>query len=203
MEENFNHEQSLTLINEMILRAQNNVRKGKTHSIIFMGYVVVAAAVTNYVLIHTLSNPYQSFLIWLVIILALPVAHFITRRDNREKLLKTHIDKINTMVWNGFGISAFVFLAVIFTVAFRIDIHRILILCTPVISTMIGMVQFVLACIYRRKMWYWIAALFWGGAVTCVFLNADMHLIIFAVCVLLGFVAPGHIVIYQTKKSHV
>ena len=203
MDTNFNHEQSLTLINEMIQRAQNNVKKGKTYATILMGYVVAAAAVTQCVLIHTLKNPNQSFLIWLVIIPTVVAGLFIERRDKREKMVKTHIDKIGDMVWVGYGIASFVFLAVLFTVLFRLETSAIFQLATPVVLIMLGMLQFILSCTFRRKIWYLYAACYWGGAVTCAFLSADVHLIVFAVCILLGFVMPGHILIHQIKKSHV
>jgi hypothetical protein len=203
MDTDFNHEQSLALINEMIARAQNNVNKGKTYSFIILGYVLAAAAVVIYVLLHTLSNPNQSFWIWLVIIPALAAMHFVERRVNGEKLVKTHIEKIGSRVWTGYGIGAFVILFVIFTMAFRLEINAIFQLCTPVILTMVGTGQCVTACIYRNKTWYAIAALFWTGAAICAFLNADMHLIIFAACMIFGYVIPGHILIHQAKKRHV
>ena len=203
MDANFNHEQSLTLINEMIQRAQNNVRKGKTYSMIFWGYVIAAAAVTNSVLIYTLSNPNQSFLIWLVTIPAFVVSYFIERSDTRAVLVKTHIDKIGSMVWTGFAVSIYVFLAVIFTIAYRFEAPAIFLLITPVILIMIGTGQFVTACVYRSKKWYWVAALFWAGAIVSAFLLVRTQYIVLAACMLFGFIIPGYLLNHQAKKSHV
>ncbi|MCL1821676.1 MAG: hypothetical protein FWG22_02515 [Prolixibacteraceae bacterium] len=203
MDTNFNHEQSLTLINEMILRAQNNVNKGKAYSFIILGYVLAASAMAIYVLLHTLSNPNQSFWVWLVMLPALVVMNFVERRVNGAKLVKTHIEKIGEMVWAGFGISCFVFIAVVFTIAFRLDTNAVFLLCTPVILTFVGMGQFITACVFRNKMWYSVAAVYWIGALACTFLNGDMHMIVFAVCMLLGYVVPGHILLHKAKKSHV
>ena len=203
MEEKFNHEQSLSLINEMITRAQNNVKKEKPYAIIFWGYVVAASAVINCVLLHTLNDPNQSFWIWSVMFPATVVWYFIERGLSREKLVKTHIDKIGGMVWAGYFISIVVFLAVIFTIAFKFEIYHIFLLITPVILTMVGMGQFATACIYRSKKWYSIAVLFWVGAVVCAFLDTDMQYIVLTVCVILGFIVPGHIMNSQAKKSHV
>ena len=203
MDTNFNHEQSLTLINEMILRAQNNVRKGKTYSIIFWGYVVAAAAVTNCVLLHALQDPNRSFLVWLLMIPASLASYFIERRDCRGNLVKTHIDKIGGSIWSGYTISTFVFLVVIFTVAFKFEIPRIFLMITPVILTMVGLGQFITACVYRSKKWYSIAALFWSGAFACAFLEVDMQYIVLTACMIFGFIIPGYILNYKAKKSHV
>ena len=94
-------------------------------------------------------------------------------------------------------------IAVIFAMGFRLEAFAIFSLCSPVILSMVGTTQFVTACVFRNKMWYAIAALFWAGAVTCAFLTADLHLIVFAVCMIFGYIIPGHVLIYQTKKSHV
>jgi hypothetical protein len=203
METNFNHEQSLTLINEMIIRAQNNVQKERTYSLIFWGYIVAAVAVANFVLLYTLNDPNQSYPVWLIMIPAAIASYFIDRKVDRTALIKTHIDKIGDMVWKGFGISVTVFLIVIYTFAIRIGMSHILNLITPVILTMTGLGQFATACIFRFKPWYWIAVLFWAGASICPFLHGGFQFIVLAVCMILGFVIPGHWLNRQQKKSNV
>jgi len=201
MESNFNHEQSLTLINEMINRARNNVKKEGTVSLLYWGYVTATLAVVNCVLLNTLIEPYQSVWIWSLMIPAGVVSYFLERRMNRKMLVKTHIDKIAGMVWMGFLISFMVFTIVIHTVNIKFDIWQIFMLNLPVVLIMLGTGQFVSACIYRNRMWYAIAALTWIGAVSCVFLDVDMQFIVFAVCMILGFVLPGHILNVIDRKS--
>lgn len=202
MERDFNHEKSLSLINEMISQARNNVKMEGTYSMIYWGYVTAAIAVVNCVLLHTLSNPNQSFWIWFLMFPAGLGSYFIERRANRKALVKTHIDKIGSMVWYGFLISFVVFELVIHGAGFRLENSQIFILSTPILMIMVGMGQFVSACIYRHKMWYAIAALTWTGAIACAFLDVDMQFIIFAACMIIGFVVPGHILNHQAKKSH-
>jgi MFS family permease len=201
MERDFNHEESLSLINEMISQARNNVKTGSTYSMMYWGYATAALAIINYVLLHTLSNPNQSFWIWCFMLPAGLGSYFIERRIRRKALVKTHIDKIGGMVWCGFLISFSVFEIVINTVGFRLGIYQVFMLTTPVIMIMVGMGEFISACIYRHKMWYVIAALVWMGAIVCAFLNVDMQFIVFAACMILGFVVPGHILNRQAKKS--
>ena len=203
MDTNFSHEQSLSLINEMIKRAQNNVRKEKGYAIIFLGYVATAAAIATFVLLYTKHNPRLCFWIWSVMIPAAVVSRFIDRPHNREKLVKTHIDKIGGAVWTGYMISAVVFIAIAFTAAIMYDSQPIYLLITPTILIMVGMGQFATACIYRSKMWYAVAAVFWIGGIVCAFLYVDMQFLVFAICMILGFIVPGHMMNRQAKKSHV
>jgi hypothetical protein len=203
MERDFNHEESLSLINEMISQARNNVKMESTYSMIYWGYVTAVVAIINCVLLHTLSNPNQSFWIWFLMLPASLGSYFIELRAHKKALVKTHIDKIGSMVWYGFLICFVVFEVVIHAVGLRLENYQIFILTTPVLMIMVGMGQFVSACIYRHKKWYAIAALTWTGAIICAFLDVDIQFIIFAACMIIGFVVPGHILNCQTKKNHV
>ena len=203
MEQNFTHEQSLTLINEMINRARNNVIT-KGYSLIYWGYVTAVLAIANFILWQMFDNTSNSFHVWLVMIPAMVAGYFIERRSQREKLVKTQIDHIVGMIWAGFFISFVVFTVVIHVIAYRTECLNIFALNIPVILTMFGMGHFVNACAFRFKMWYAFAAVSWAGAIACcAFLQVEMHLIIFAVCMIAGLAVPGHILNYQAKKSHV
>jgi len=88
MDKIFNHEESLSLINEMISRARNNFQKEKMYSMIYWGYITAAIAILNYALLQFLNNPNQSFWIWLLMFPAGIVSHFIDRYVNRTVLVK-------------------------------------------------------------------------------------------------------------------
>ena len=206
METNLNHEQSLTLINEMILRAQNNVQKERMYSMIFWGYTTAAVAIINYVLLLTLTNSTHSFWVWCLMFPAGITSAFIDRSIHRTLLVKTHIDKIGNMVWRGYLLGVVVFLVTLFSASIRHHSSDVFIMCTPVILIMVGICEFASAVIYRYKPWFMVAALFGVGALGCVLLPAslqELQFIILAVCMLLGFVVPGHLLSRKTKKSHV
>lgn len=203
METNLTHEQSLALINEMILRAQNNFQKERKYPLIFWGYTTAVIAILNYVLLQILDNPYQSFWLWCLMFPAGIVSAFIDRRINRTVLVKTHIDRIGGKVWKGYTLGVVVFLATLFAAAIRHQSSEIFLLTTPVIMVMIGICEFASAIVYRYKPWYGVAALFGVGAIGCAFLPTDIHFIVLAVCMILGFVVPGHILYHQTKQNHV
>jgi hypothetical protein len=203
MDTNLNHEQSLSLINEMISRAQNNVKHGGGLSLIYWGYLTAVLAILNCVLLNMHNDGYLSFWVWSLMLPAGVVSYFIQRRESRKTLIKTHIEKIGGMVWLGFLISFVVFTVVIHMMNYNFKINQIFMLNTPALMIMVGMGQFVTACVFRQKMWYATAVLTWAGAAVCAFLAVDMQFIAFAVCMILGFAIPGHILNYQAKKSHV
>ena len=151
-------EESLTLINEMINRARNNVVK--SYSLIYWGYVTAALAITNFILLHIFDNSDKSFYVWLVMIPAIVVGYFIELGNQRKKLVKTHIDRIVAMIWGGFFISFVVYTVVIHVIAYRTESSNIFALNIPVLLTMFGMGHFVTACAFRFKIWYVFAAFF-------------------------------------------
>jgi len=203
MEKIFNHEESLALINEMINRAQSNVQKERMFSMIFWGYTPAVIAVLNYVLLHILDNSNQSFWVWCLMFPAWIISYFIDRHAKQTVLVKTHIDKIGDMVWKGYTIGVAVLLATIFAAAIKYQTPILFTLITPVILILIGVCEFSSACIYRYKAWYWVAALFGISAIGCAFLPVDLHFLVLALCMILGFAVPGHILNHKTKKSHV
>jgi len=202
MDKNFNHEESLSLINEMISRARNNFQKEKLYSMMYWGYLVACTAIANFVLLQVLSNPNHSFLVWLIVIPGWVVSYLIDRNVNRAILVKTHIDNIGNVLWKGLGIGILVFIVAVYVVAFRTNNFYVVFLINPIIMIMIGLCEFVSARIYQYKPWYWVAILFWISAILCAFLAVDWQFIVLAICMILGFVVPGHLLNYQAKKSH-
>jgi len=203
METNFNHEQSLTLITEMINRARNNVKIKGAYSLIFWGYVVAALAIVQAILFNLLSDPMQSAFVWVAMIPAVAVGYGIERRIERKTLVKTHIDKIGSMIWAGFLISFVAFTIVIHAVRIKFELEQIFMLNIPVVMILLGMGQFITACTFRAKLWNLSAAFSWLAAIACTFVRIDVQFIIFAACMIVGFVIPGHILNRQSKENHV
>ena len=204
MDTNINHEESLSLINEMIIQARNNFQKERRHpNMLFWGYLVACTALVNFVLMHILSNPHYSYWVWLVTIPGIWVSNIIRRKVNRLSLVITHIDNIGNMLWKGYLIGIYVFLTASYVFAFKNNDFHVMCLINSVIMSIIGICEFVSARLYRYKPWYWVATIFWCGAMICAFLNVDLQFIVLAICMILGFVIPGHLLNFQARKSHV
>jgi hypothetical protein len=216
MENKFTEKESLALINEMINRARNNFNRNMTE-MIFWGYLIAALSITNFVLLGILENKAMSYYVWFLAILGFIVSYFIKRRIKRTAIIKTHIDDIISMTWRGFSISVFVLWAFMFIFASFTKKFEILFMISPSILSMLGLCQFITAFVCRMKKMLWVAVLFWVGALLCIipfnwentdegyiitFLQSTQQLIM-AICMILGFVVPGHIINYRQKKNHV
>ncbi len=209
METKFTEQQSLNLISEMIAQARNNLQKHSGTAMIFNGYMVAFTALLNVVLIFILPNPNQSFLVWFLMIPGFFVDRIIDKKIDRQSLVKTHIDKIITTTWRGFGMAVVLFLGIIFGYGYFMQNPKMFVLITPVIMLMAGAAEFITAKACRFKPFSYGAYILWGGAVCClasyVFVHSwsgITHFIILAICMILGFVIPGY-KLNKLAKEHV
>ncbi|MDR1602039.1 MAG: hypothetical protein LBS42_06375 [Tannerella sp.] len=216
MEQKFTEQESMEVITEMINRARNNFSRNMDMAI-FWGYLVAATAIGNFILLHTLTNKIDAYLVWFLMIPGAVVSYFIRRRADRTVVVKTHIDRIIDAIWVGNGVSIFVFwgLLTIFSNLTQNWVTAFLI--TPTILIILGMSEFVTAFACRARQMKWIAVMCWVGAVLCVLpfqwnsmdghfvgtLNQGTQQLILAVCMIVGFVIPGHIINRKQKKNHV
>ncbi|MDR1371272.1 MAG: hypothetical protein LBJ72_14305 [Dysgonamonadaceae bacterium] len=204
METKFTEQQSLGLISEMITQARNNLQKNSGTSMIFNGYLVAFTALANVALNFILSNPRQSFWIWLLMIPGAFIDRMIDKKIDKEAIVKTHIDRIIAATWRGFGNSIVLFLIIIFGYGYSMQNYRIFILITPIIMMMAGLGEYITAKACRFKPFLYGAFVMWAGALGClgtyIFLHRwseITHFLILAICMILAFVVPG----YKLNKS--
>ncbi|WP_165024034.1 hypothetical protein [Dysgonomonas sp. ZJ279] len=197
MEKEFNGQESLTLINEMISQARNNFRKETANRVIFVGYSVAVVAIMNLILVHTLPNPNQSYWIWLLMIPMSIINVCIAKKQDKQALVKTHIDKIIGAIWRAYGYSIIVLLLVIFGTTAIINAAYLPLLITPIILTLTGLAQYATATACRFKPYFYGAAIFWIGVLLCIGSyctgNGSIQFIILAAAFIAGFAIPGQL----------
>ena len=206
METKFTEQESLAVINEMINRARNNVQKGRGNSMIFWGIVIASIAILNFILIYVLENPNLSFHAWWLVIPCWIIDYLFDKKRDKEAIVKTHIDNIIVVVWQGFGISYLLFVMIIFILAIALKLPPFFCLITPVIMLMTGLGAFVTAKVCRFKPLVYSAVYMWTGALACIILTAYLHsvhyqFIVLAVCMSVSFVIPGIMINNKVKKN--
>lgn len=204
MEKNLTEQDSLRLINEMITQAKNNVQKGAADSMILWGCATAVIAIGNIILLHVLTPAYLSFHIWWAMILVGIVSAIMNHRKDKTTIVWTHIDKIVSSAWTGFVISNIVFLIIIFGTIKLTESWAMTWVITPVILTLVGLAQYVTATACRYKLFFYAAAIFWGGAIVClisffIFPTSYIQFFILAACMILGMVIPGYMLNKKAK----
>ena len=196
MEKNLTGNDSLTLISEMISQARNNFQKGAGLPLLVAGYWVAATALVNYALLYIMPHPAYSFHIWWTMIIMWMVLAIIGRKQDKQSLVKTHIDVIVSKLWKAYGYSIVVALASIFGVCFALGSWVVAALITPFLLLLTGLTQYVTGATCRFRPYTISAFIFWAGALLSVALYftpyGNLHFIVLALCMITGFVVPGH-----------
>jgi hypothetical protein len=209
METKFTEQQSFAVINEMIDRARNNIQKNSANNMVYNGYAVALVAVANFILLHLLpdADKNMSFMVWWLMIPSACIDHFIKRRIDRSAIVKTQIDGAISQLWRGFSISIIILLFSLFSVCYFFQDWSFCLFITPFIMIIVAMAEFAMAKMCRFKPFFWGAVCFWTGAILCAFSvcvlkRGDIHFLVLAVCMIIGFVIPGY-QLNKKSKEHV
>lgn len=202
MENNFNEQDSLKLINEMITQARNNFRKGAGSNTIFWGYVITILAMSNFILSYILEPPYYSNWVWILTIPVFIGNYWYNYRKDKEAEVVTHLDRVVNTIWLGFFISNVLFVGTVFFIAITQKTGIPFLFITPIIMIMVGLALFVTAKVCRFKPYLYGACIFWLGAVLCALVEGvNFDFIILSVSMILGFVVPGHILNQKAESD--
>ena len=208
---NFTQQESMAVINEMIAQARNNVQKGSANGLIYNGYAVAFTAILNFILLNVLpeSELNWSFSVWWLMVPSYLIWRYVQSRVDRSAIVKTHIDSIISTLWRGFTISVLVLLSILFSLALAFHSWHYFAVNTPIIMIMCALAEFGMAKACRFKPFFWGAIGFWAGALLCCFFTYfvlkrnDIQFLILALCMILGFVIPGHQLNKLAKKENV
>ena len=212
METKLTEQESLAIINEMITQAQNNLQKGSGNNFIFNGLLVSFTAILNVILALVFYkkgiNPDFSFWIWCLMIPGVYINYLITKKIDRNAMVKTHIDSIIGSIWKGYSYSCWAFIAVIFGIGFGKKFYEVFYLINPVILILVGLSEFAMAKACRFKPYLYGAFVMWLGALGCIaamwyWEPVIIQFFILALCMILGFVIPGFQLNKLAKKENV
>lgn len=193
MEENFNPEQSLALIDSMINKAKNKLADDG-FLFIFWGWLVLAAAIIHYVTIKMEID--YGYFVWITL---MPLGGIYSAifgfRQNKKSNVKTYVDTYLSALWTAFGI------ALILTIGFMMW-HGI---STTYFFLMIlyGIATYVTGGILSFTPLK-IGSLFsFACAAISVFCNEADLLLVIAIAIFCSYVVPGHLLRMKFKSENV
>lgn len=207
MEKEFNERDSLQLITEMIAQAKSDLQKGSGNDILLWGYSVAAIALVNFALIqmYGASNGWI-YAVWALCIPLLGARAVASRNRLAARPAVGRTGSMISWVWNAASISFGVVVLMFYSVAIGLGASELFVLIVPVIMTITGLALFATGKICRFAPCVYGSFAFWGGAVGCAALTAALHrhdfnLLVLAVCMVAGFVVPGHLLNRHVGKG--
>ncbi|MFV0471689.1 MAG: hypothetical protein ACK5L7_06605 [Paludibacteraceae bacterium] len=192
-ERKLNEKESLELISQMIQNTQQKLIKHSGIPFLTWGYVSAVVSLIVWILLKNTQNYLWNYLWFLIPAVGYAAMYLMSK--NREKGVKTYIDKVIAYIWIGFAVTGFtVSASAIFLWSFPILFIILLLMGTGTAIT--GMViQFKPITVSG----------FLGVALSfgTLLIPGYNSILIFALIFLIMMVIPGHILNYKSKKSYV
>jgi len=201
METNLTEQESLQIITQMVRQAQNNLRKGAGNLMIFWGYLVAFAALSNFVLAFVFNN--KSFFIWLLMIPGWLVTYFMLKKIDRSSMVKTHIERVYNSIWAAFAISTVILQFVFWAVYYYFGTTEHFTMMTSIILILTGAGQFLSGKVYRFRPYINGGFIFWLGAIVCLLIlpKVPFHFLVLTVCMVFGYIIPGMMLNKKAKEN--
>lgn len=189
-QENFSPQQSLDLIQSMILKTKNTVADSSVFFLLW-GWVVFIACLLQYFLkniIHYQNHYYA----WFMIIIGIVGSVYLGSQRDKKTKVKTYIDESIDNLWLSIGITFFA-LSLIFAKIGYENAFTFYILLYGIGCFITGrLIKFI------PLVWGGIGA--WLLAILSAYLDYDTNILITAVSILISYIIPCYLLRMKYKK---
>jgi len=193
MEENFNEQDSLKLISEML---ENTKARFNENGFFFLlwGWLVLIASLLHFFLLHT--NFFYPYIGWPIIMFGGGIASGIAGyRRGKDAKVKTFVDRSMSYLWIGFMISFIILFAIV--IIGNIKWHLLSIL----IMALYGLPTFVSGGILKFKPLIYGALACWIIVIISLFVREDYVILLSALSVVLAYLIPGYLLRAKFNKN--
>lgn len=196
MKQNLLHEESLNIIQEMIVQARGNLSKGEGKHFLLWGYIIAFSSLAHFCIASFLPQ-FATHIgyIWLTTTVLGFITSFIWGyRDRQKELVRTFMSDINGKVWIGFAIGVFLI--------YFFPIFKNLWYIYPSISVLYIYALFLSASIYKFKWMLLSVAIGFVCVILYKFVPYIYYPLLMAIIMLVGNIIPGHIISHKAKRNN-
>lgn len=186
-------QESLRVIRETIDLAKLSFRDNGFHFLLW-GWLVVLASGAHYYLAEIQHAPRPDMAWMIMVVVGVPVALIYEWRRGKKATSKNILNQWYGLIWLGFFISMMVSIPMLV----RAGLSPI-----PFILVLIGFATFMSGVMLRFTPLLIGAAVMWAGALWCMFLTPEQHLLVQAGSAVLGYLVPGYLLNAQSRQGHV
>lgn len=180
-EKKLSAQESLQIIQQMILTAKKGIRDNGFFYLLW-GWLVIIASLTEYFLIRMEIDNHG--LVWIVMMtIGGIVSGVYGKRMDKTRKVKIHIDTLMSYLWGAFLISLFIFLY--FSIKANVSPF-------PPLLVLSGMGTFVAGGALKFKPLIVGGISFWIFAIITFLLHNQYHLPLYALAMFLGYIIPGY-----------
>ena len=195
MEENFSLEESLKLINEMILKAKNSHYESGIGPLLWGSVICICSIVTFLQIEYNIDIGFSIW--WLTFIAVLPQV-YITIKSRKRKNFKGYDDTAMDYVWMSFAISI--------ALLIHYNAHQNSGDRVPLFLILYGIPTIITAGIKNFKPMLYGGIICWLAAIMTVYTNIKADLLLMALSAVCAWLIPGlilrrrYLILLQNKK---
>jgi hypothetical protein len=187
----FSPEQSIRLIEEMIIKTKADISENTVYFLLW-GWLSFIAILAQYFLKVALRYPHH-YLVWLITFVGIFGSIMQTRKRKRNMYARTYIAASMSYLWTGLGLSFFI-LTIIF---FKLEGGWLI--CYPFFIMLYGLGTFVSGKILQFKPLVIGGMINWALAIGATFFEFDSQMLFAAAAILTSYIIPGHLL--QSQKN--
>ena len=189
-QENFSPQQSIDLIQSMILKTKNTVADSSVFFLLW-GWVVFIACLLQYFLKNIVHYQYHYYA-WLMVIIGISGSVYFGSQQGKKAKVKTYIDESIDHLWISIGITYFA-LGLIFAKIGYENAFTFYIL-------FYGIGCFVTGRLIKFTPLVWGGIGAWLLAILSAYLDYDTNILITAVSILISYIIPGYLLRMKYKQ---
>ncbi len=189
-EKNLSAQESLRVIRETIDLAKHGFREDGFHFLLW-GWLVAIASATDWYLAVIQQYPRHSMAWMIMVVIGVPVSLIREARLGKRRKEKNIVRKWYGLIWLGYGIS----MALAIPMSVRMGLSPV-----PFILVLTGFATYMSGVLLKFNPLLLGAAVIWAGALWCMFLSKEQHLIVQAATAVLGYLVPGYLLNSQSKN---
>lgn len=190
-EELFNPQQSLQVIQNMIQQAQGRMQKNSFYFLLW-GWAIALAYFGMYGIMK-FTNYEHPYIVWTISIPAWIITLFYGRKQNKEAVVTTHLDKINMWLWISFGLS------ILPVVIFMSEINFNL---SPIILVLTAIPTFLTGIMLRFKPLLFGGINFWIAGFIAFMVDYETQYLVGGIAIVLGYLMPGYMLKKMREHNH-
>ncbi len=181
--------ESLAVIHKAIGQTQQNLKDNSIHFLIW-GWATLLASILHYLLL-TVFEYQHPYIAWTLMPIAGVIAAVVGMRQGKKAQVRTHIDRIISYLWGGFGIYLIILLVSMPIIGFDKTY--------PLIMGLYGLGTFIMGGVIRFKPLIVGAILCWVITIVSFYLSFQQQLLCIAAAITVSYLIPGYLIKYNKK----
>lgn len=181
--------ESLRVIRETIDLAKSGFRQDGFHFLLW-GWLVAIASAADWYVAMVLQDERHS-LVWLCMFIGVPVSLIREARRDKHEKVQNIVREWYSRIWLGYGISMMLAIPILGSAGIS---------PVPVILILTGFATYMSGILLKFQPLLIGAAVFWAGALWCVFLTPPQHLLVESAAAVLGYLIPGYLLNAQSNN---